>query len=222
MDDFTAGGKFDHFADVYDRWLASYERECVETLSGIAAHGTALELGVCTGRVAIPLARTGCRVSGIDISTRMLERLRAKEGANLLSLFVGDFVDIPLDNLFDLIYVLYTTLCYIHTQVEQIRCVRTVRERLNEHGAFVVETIVPGDWIFRNDWHLMTTDVTSESIVQTYARTDSALQLVQLQHLEVREGETKLYPQQWRFIWPTELDLLASLAGMTLDQRWGT
>jgi SAM-dependent methyltransferase len=208
----------DEFAQVYDEWHRDDDvTPCVETLASLAEGQSALELGIGTGRVALPLAMKGLQVSGVDSSASMLSQLRAKEGGDRLLITCGNFADVPIEGRYDLIYVVGWSFSYLLKQSEQIRCFRNVSRKLTENGKFVIETIAPSKWMLRKRG-LVT--FASDNLIAQFVTTDLVEQLVHIRYLRVGTESTKTYSERIRFIWPSEFDLMAELAGLQLDARW--
>jgi cyclopropane fatty-acyl-phospholipid synthase-like methyltransferase len=189
----------------------------VETLASLAGGQSVLELGIGTGRVALPLAMKGLHVSGIDCSEKMLNQLRKKNGADRISIISGNFADVPVEGRFDLIYVVGWSFSYLLTQSQQIRCFRNVGQKLTERGKFVIETIAPTEWMLRKAGF---TSFVSDTLIMHGAAVDLAQQLVKLRYLRVGTEDVKTYSERIRFIWPSEFDLLAEIAGLQLDALW--
>ena len=132
----------------YDDEPRGDEEETVTFLAGLAGAGPALELAIGTGRVALPLAATGVRVDGIEVSQAMVDRLHAKPGGDALDVTIGDFADVPVERSYPLVYLVYNTLFNLLTQDEQVRCFANVAEHLTDEGVFLVEAFVP-TWLHR-------------------------------------------------------------------------
>jgi SAM-dependent methyltransferase len=211
----------EHVADAYDGWYAEYDEAMIDALAELARGGRALELGIGTGRVALPLAARGVEVHGIDASPAMVERLRAKPGGAQLAVTFGDFADVPADGEFDLVFVVFNTFFALLTQEAQVRCFRNVAARLKSGGAFLLEAFVPD--LTRFD-HSGTTNkatrVTNDRVELDVAQHDAAAQHVTAQKVVITDGQVRLYPIQIRYAWPAELDLMAQLAGLRLRERW--
>ena len=222
---------YDAFAEFYDawhdRWPQNSKANCVEALAQLAGGHPVLELAVGTGRIAIPLAETGLRVSGIDSSVRMLERLRAKPGAGQISCIQGDFADVPAEGPFGLVYVVFS-FGYLLTQAEQLRCFGNVAARLAPGGYFVIQTAMPGAGIFNPQRQIESLfDVPaadssdSDSVLLLSSKADLVRQLIDQRFIVLGEAGTKIYAHQRRYVWPAELDLMARCSGLTLHARWG-
>jgi SAM-dependent methyltransferase len=179
-----------------------------------------LELGVGTGRVAIPLAERGVEVVGLDASARMLERLRTK--TDRVRGIHGDMADVEADGAFELVYVVFNTLFALLTQDEQVRCFANVARRLAPDGAFVVEAFVPDPGRFDRGQRVQAISVGPDTLELEASVHDPVAQTVTTQKLLFGGGETELLPVQLRYAWPSELDLMARLAGLTLRERYAS
>lgn len=215
----------DRFADVYDTW-ANTERsgemtlETVEVLADLAAGGTVLELAIGTGRVALPLAARGLSVHGIDASEAMVAKLREKPGGSAIPVTIGDFADVGVDGAFDLIFVVWNTLFNLTSQDDQVRCLQNVARHLTPRGVFLVEASVP-DIADLDGQKVRTERVTIDSALLQATVHDPVSQIVQIVHIMITQNGTQLYPVPLRYVWPSELDLMARLAGLELRERWG-
>lgn len=220
---YMAANYWDRLARIYDHIQRNVDLQpCVEVLASIAGGGAALELGVGTGRVALPLTARGCRVSGIDMSEQMLDKLREKEGADRLVITRGNFADVQDDGRYDLIYAVNWSFNYLLTQAEQIRCFCNARRALTRDGALVIETFVPGNWIFEKRGALgMSGEAVADSVMLHVSHTDLARQLVQFHYAVISDEKTEVYHERLRLVWPPEFDLLAHIAGLSLEARWG-
>lgn len=192
----------------------------VSGLARLAAGGPALELGVGTGRIAIPLASTGIQVQGIEIDPAMAEQLRAKPGGQHVQVHLGDMVDIDVDGEFTLVYAAFGTLFMLDTQDAQVRCVRNVARHLTPGGKFVVEALVPQPATYTDDQKVTAVHADADLVVINVSRHEPVEQVVTTQQLLLRPSGTDIVPVRIRYTWPTELDLMARLAGLELIARW--
>jgi SAM-dependent methyltransferase len=190
----------------------------IDFLSDLAGDGRALELGIGTGRIALPLAARGVEVHGIDLSRAMTERLRAKPGGQGIGLTIGDFATSRVDGTFRLAYLVYNTIMNLTTQAGQVACFRNVARHLEPGGSFVIEVSVPDLQRLPPGERFVVFDA-SESHwgVDEY---DVANQGLISHHFEVRSGAIEKSSVPFRYVWPAELDLMAELAGMRLRERW--
>ena len=221
MDDYDASTYGERVADIYDEQHGYLEGSETDLLAELARGGRVLELGVGTGRVALPLAARGLEVHGIDASPAMIERLRAKPGGEAVIVHAGDFADVGADGTFSLVYVVFNTFFALLSQDEQVRCFRNVAERLADGGVFLVEAFVPNPSIYVGGQAVRAVNITTDVVNLHAARHDLATQTVFGQQIIIDERGVRLYPIKLRYAWPSELDLMARLAGLRLRERWG-
>ena len=220
MDGFTAESYGDAFADVYDDWYGDLPdtEGAVDAIARLAAGGPVLELGVGTGRVALPLAARGVAVHGIDASRAMLDRLRAKPGADAVGLSLGDFADVAVDGSFSVVVATYNTFFSLITEEDQRRCLANAARRLRRGGAVVIEGFVP-------DPDAPTADVTpkvveADRVVLHVTVLDPTAQTLRGQHVTLSAAGVELRPSFLRWATPEQLDAMAAAAGLALDARW--
>ncbi len=213
----------DHIADVYDSWhrLPADTDQTVEFLATLAGSGPVLELGIGTGRIALPLAARGLAVHGIDASDAMVARLRSKTHGDQIPVTVGDFADVAVEGTFALILVVFNTLFALLTQEDQVRCMRNVAAHLSDGGVFVLEAFVPDLTRFDHGQRVAATHVGLDEVVLDVSMHHPETQRIDIQAVVIRAGEIKTYPVPIRYAWPSELDLMAQLAGLRLRERWG-
>lgn len=223
MDDWKTASRFgEKVAAVYDEGRdPSDGLEAVEFLAGLANGGRLLELGIGTGRIALPLAEKGLEVSGVDFSPEMVAKLRAKPGGDRISVTIGDFAELPVLGSFSLIFVVFNTLFNLVTQEEQVHCLENVAAHLDRNGSFVVEALVPDPKWFRDYGSVDPEHVGVDEVVFDVYRIDPVTQIMTENHVHIGEKGVRLYPIITRFIWPSELDLMARIAGLRLKERWG-
>lgn len=221
METYTASTYGDRIAEVYDDRHHAADEAAVNLLAELAGGGRALELGVGTGRMALPLAARGVEVHGIDASRAMVERMRAKPGGRAIPVTFGDFAEVGAGGEFALVYVVFNTFFALLSQEAQVRCFRNVAARLAPGGSFLVEAFVPNMSRYTGGQVTNATEVTAERVVLDVARHDGARQHITAQMVVLTEGQVRLYPIQLRYAWPAELDLMARLAGLHLRERWG-
>jgi hypothetical protein len=198
------------------------EAATVAFLERFAAGGPALELAIGTGRIALPLAARGVEVRGIDFSRAMVDRLRAKPGGDRIPVTMGNFADVPVEGRFRLVYLVFNTLFNLLTQDEQVRCFGNVAARLEDGGAFVVEGFVPS-WLhrLRDGQYVDAGAVAVGSVTLDVGRHDPVAQRLDESHVVLSDGAARLMPVVCRYAWPSELDLMARIAGLRLLERWG-
>jgi SAM-dependent methyltransferase len=190
----------------------------VDFLAELAGSGRALELGIGTGRIALPLAQRGVPVHGIELSKAMVARLRAKPGGEDIGVTIGDFATTRVDGTFSVAYLVFNTISNLTTQEAQVACFRNVAAHLEPGGCFVIEVgipelqrLPPGE-TFRvfhaseTHWGIDEYDVAAQGLIS--------------HHFELVEGTIERLSMPFRYTWPAELDLMAQLAGMTLRERW--
>jgi SAM-dependent methyltransferase len=222
MEGYDASTYGDRIADVYDDlYQDAFDVEAiVDALARLARGGRALELAIGTGRIALPLASRGVEIHGIDASEAMVAKMRAKPGGDAVSVTMGDFAGVPVKGSFDLIYIVFNTLFALTSQGEQIRCFRNVAPRLTPAGVFVIEAFVPDLGRFDRDQRVHVTELELDRIMLDVSRHDSVEQRIDSQHVVLSEGGTRLYPVHLRYVWPSEMDLMARLAGLRRRARW--
>jgi SAM-dependent methyltransferase len=191
----------------------------VDFLAALAGKGRALELGIGTGRIALPLAQRGIPVHGIDLSKAMAARLRDKPGAEDIGVTIGDFATTSVEGTFSLAYLVFNTIMNLTTQASQVACFRNVAQHLEPGGCFVIEVGVPdlrrlppGESI--RAFHLSETRWGIDEF-------EVATQGLTSHHFQLIDGTLERASVPFRYVWPAELDLMAELAGMSLRERWG-
>jgi SAM-dependent methyltransferase len=210
-------------AERYDEWDAAsvpaVVDPIVDLLAGLAGGGPALELGIGTGRIAVPLAARGIRVQGIDLSAAMVARLRAKPGAEAIAVSIGDFATTRVDGTFSLAYLVINTIMNLTSQDEQVACFRNAAAHLRPGGCFVIEVGVPQLQRLPPGETFRPFDVSHEHL--GFDEYDVVSQGLVSHHYRPVEGRLDVQSVPFRYVWPSELDLMARLAGMTLRERWG-
>ena len=212
----------ERIADLYDDlYEARFDVEgAVDLLAELAGTGRALELAIGTGRIALPLAARGVPVDGIDISPAMVERLRAKPGGREIEVTIGDFADVATSGSYRLVYLVFNTLFALLTQDDQVRCFANVAEHLTDDGVFVVEAFVPDLGRFRDGQNFSTEQISVDRVQLSASRHDAATQRIDSGHVFLGNAEVRVQPIAIRYAWPSELDLMARLAGLRLHDRW--
>jgi SAM-dependent methyltransferase len=190
----------------------------VDFLAELADGGRVLELGIGTGRIALPLAGRGVEVHGIDLSRAMVARLKAKPGGDGIPVTIGDFATTRLEATFRLAYLVFNTISNLTTQTEQVACFRNVADHLEPGGSFVIEVGVPdlrrlpfGERYVVFDasdthWGVDEYDVANQGLIS--------------HHFDIRGGRVEKSSGPFRYVWPAELDLMAQIAGLRLRERW--
>ncbi len=218
-DDTTYG---ERIAEAYDELFSEYDPESIKLLAELAGNGPALELGIGTGRIALPLHSEGIEVQGIDASEAMLERLRSKKGGNEIEVLTSSFADFEIDRRFQLIYVVFNTFFALLTQEEQVQCFRSVSDHLSSDGVFLMEAFVPDMTRFADHQSVRSVSVTEDSAQLDVSHHDPVTQQVTSQHVLISREGNRLYPVKLRYVWPSELDLMARIAGLSLAHRWSS
>ncbi|MGI5240538.1 class I SAM-dependent DNA methyltransferase [Dactylosporangium sp. CA-139066] len=190
----------------------------VDTLVELADGGRALELGIGTGRIALPLAARGVAVQGIDLSRAMVARLREKPGGDAIGVTIGDFATTRVEGHFSVAYLVFNTIMNLTTQAAQVACFRNVAAHLQPGGRFVVEVMMP-------DLRRLPPgqDVVPFHVSETrwaYDLYDVATQSMSSNYVEVVNGRGGFRSIPFRYVWPAELDLMAQMAGLRLSDRW--
>lgn len=226
---FGAGTYGASFADVYDDWYgdlpgteAAVDRLVALALAGPA--GDVLELGIGTGRLALPLAARlaphGRAVHGVDASAAMVERLRTKPGGEAVRVTVGDMAAAEPPGPFALVFVALNTFFNLDTEEAQRRCLASVAARLVPGGQLVVEAAVPASGEERARDHVGISTITAARLVLTATREDADTQTVTGQHVELVDGQpVRLRPWRIRWVRPDQLDAMARGAGLSLRER---
>jgi SAM-dependent methyltransferase len=189
-----------------------------ELVAEPVGNGAALELGIGTGRVALPLSQRGVRVHGIDLSEAMVARLRAKPGAERIGVTIGDFATTTVDDRFSLAYLVFNTIQNLTSQDEQVACFQNVAAHLEPGGRFVIETGVP-DLQRLPPGETVRAFAVSPSYLG-FDEYDVVSQGLISHHYTVQDGGLRLHSVPFRYVWPSELDLMARIAGMRLRERW--
>jgi len=202
-------------ADMFDPAVVD---PAVDLLVQLAGEGRALELGIGTGRIAVPLAQRGVPVHGIEMSKAMVARLRAKPGADEIGVTIGDFATTTVEGTFAVAYLVFNTIGNLTTQAAQVACFRNVAAHLEPGGCFLIEVgipelrrLPPGEtlrafYVSETRWGLDEYDVAAQGLTS--------------HHFEIVDGNLRRLSVPFRYVWPSELDLMAQLAGMRLRERW--
>ena len=190
----------------------------VDRLAELAAGGRALEFGIGTGRIALPLTQRGVPVAGIELSKAMAARLRAKPGGDAIAVTIGDFATARVDASFSLVYLVFNTIMNLTTQAAQVACFHNAAAHLGPGGRFVIEVGVPGlrrlppgetarvFHVGEGRWGIDEYDVANQGLTS--------------HHFEIVDGRVERFSVPFRYVWPAELDLMAELAGLRLRDRW--
>ncbi len=222
MENYNESTYGDQIAEIYDEFYADSDPASIELLAELAGGGPALELGIGTGRIALPLHEKGIEVQGIDASEAMVAKLRAKPNGSKIEVLIGSFAEFRMDRRFPLIFVVFNTFFNLQTQAEQVRCFQIVREHLAPEGVFLMEAFVPDPCRFVDHQTVRTIDLAEERVRLEVSRIDPIAQHVTSQHTLISKDGIRFHPVRIRYAWPSELDLMARIAGLSLQQRWGS
>jgi SAM-dependent methyltransferase len=190
----------------------------VDFLAALAGTGRALELGIGTGRIALPLAARGVPITGIDLSNAMVKGLRAKQGGLALDVTIGDFSTTQVAGSFSLAYLVFNTIENLTTQAAQVACFANVARHLEPGGRFVIECAIPDLRRLPQGENAVVFDLSDDHWgIDEYDVANQGL----ISHHFNRAGERIEYSAgPFRYVWPSELDLMAQMAGMRLTERW--
>jgi SAM-dependent methyltransferase len=214
----------------FDEWIArNYSKlwpdlfgpdlldAAVDLLAELAGEGDALEFGIGTGRVGMPLASRGVRVSGIELSEAMVDELRRQNGPEI-DVVLGDFATVRVDGAFSLVYLLRNTITNLTTLDEQVAAFENAARHLEPGGCFVVENYIPQlQRLPPGQTRHVFVATTDHVGVEEY---DVATQISVSRHWWQLDGQLKTFASSHRYVWPSELDLMAKMAGMALRDRW--
>ena len=203
---------------VADRYTAETVDPAVDVLAGLAGDGTAVEFAVGTGRLAIPLAASGTVVFGIDFSEAMLYELQKNDGAERIRVTVGDMTETQVCSDAALVYLVFNTIGNLRTQQQQIACFRNAAAHLKPGGRFLIENNVPNLHGLSVGETIRLHDVSPHHLgFDEYA--DRVNQIL-ISHYFIDDDRVRTLSGAFRYVWPSELDLMAQLAGLTLESRW--
>jgi len=212
-----------------DAWSRDYDRlfdvrddpvVIVAALGRLGARRSALELGIGTGRLAIPLHDAGWRVVGVEASDAMIAALRKRAGARDIAVHRGDMRTLCLDDRFDVVLAAFSTLFLLPDQGSQVDCLGSAARHLAPGGRVVVEAFVPDHTRWADGKRLALSRWEDEGIEIEAARHDRAAQLIEVRYVALVDGQVRVRPLRLRYAWPAEIDLMARLAGLRLVERW--
>jgi SAM-dependent methyltransferase len=190
----------------------------VAFLTVLAAGGRALELGIGTGRIALPLSQRGVPIHGIELSPEMVEQLRAKPGSEEIEVTIGDFSTTKVEGTFKLAYLVFNTITNLTSQRSQIQCFQNVADHLERGGCFVIETFIPELRVLPPGVSVRSQHLSDDQL--DFDEYDVASQGLISHHYRRTDGVLNGISIPFRYVWPSELDLMAELAGMRLSERW--
>ncbi|WP_040883941.1 class I SAM-dependent methyltransferase [Janibacter sp. HTCC2649] len=196
------------------------EDACADFLAGLASGRAALEFAIGAGRVALPLSRRGVRVDGIELSQSMVDVLRTRPGGAELDVRVGDMATTSMDRRYGLVYLVYNTIFNILTQDGQVECFENAARHLDHDGAFVIEAAVPSAWLPIHSY-TRPERVEADAVTLDVCSYDPATQVLDENHVRIAADGIRFAPIACRLAWPSELDLMARIAGLELVERWG-
>jgi SAM-dependent methyltransferase len=194
----------------------------VRALADLAGPGPALELGVGTGRVALPLADTGLTVHGLDVSAEMLAVLAEKDRDGRVTTLNADMARFSLTDRYSLIYAVQHTLYCLESQDEQIECLRRMEAHLAGDGTIVIEGSVLHTDYWQNNQMVRIVDMDEAGVVLRVGRFDPMTQRAETHHIEIANGSVTVRPLRLRYCTPAELDAMAMVAGLYLADRWSS
>ena len=209
------------WASEYDQIYAEAPTAMIELLSDLGLGGRVLELAIGTGRIALPLVARGVDMTGIDISDEMVAGLRAKPGGERIPVVMGDFADVAVDGRFRLVYLVFNTLFGLLDQDEQVRCFANVAAHLEPGGHFVLEAFVPDLGRFDRRQRISANSIELDRVAIEVSLHRPDQQRIDSQLIHFTEEGVKLLPVAIRYAWPSEIDLMARLAGLRLESRFG-
>lgn len=212
-------------AEEYDAWYGTLRADLetastVAFLAEVARGGSVLEFAIGTGRVALPLAATGLHVHGLEASPRMVEKLRAKPGGHAIPVTIGDMARTTIEGRFELVYLIFNTLFNLTSQQSQVRCFQNAAAHLSERGVFVVEAFVPDPSGFVDHQAVRTAHIGDGTTTLEASIHDPVTQVVDYQYVVLDGQGVRTYRIPMRYAWPSELDLMAQLAGLVLRERY--
>jgi len=195
------------------------ETETVELLAELA-RGRALELAIGSGRVALPLAAAGVAVDGIELSPDMVDVLRSRPGGDRIEVRVGDMATTGTGRCYPLVFLVFNSIFNLLTQADQVRCFQNAAGHLDDDGLFLVEAAVPSAWTAATSY-VNAERVELDAVTLDVCRYDPVSQVLDENHVRLDAAGVHLKPISCRLAWPAELDLMARLAGLHLQDRWG-
>lgn len=219
-DDYFGEQVAEHFDERYaHKAVPAVVDPMVAFIADLAGPSAALEFGVGTGRIALPLAQRGVPVHGIDLSEAMIARMRAKAGSDRVVATVGDFATTKVEGTFSVVYLVANTIMNLTTQDEQVACFENASAHLDSGGRFVIDVIVPGWQRLPPGERFQAFDVSPNHL--GFDEIDVVTQASVSHHYWIEDGRVEVFSPPFRYVWPAELDLMARIAGMSLRERWG-
>ncbi|MDP8987714.1 MAG: class I SAM-dependent methyltransferase [Actinomycetota bacterium] len=215
---YGASGIAEEYDDLYEsEWDTG---PAVERIAELARGGRVLELGIGTGRLALPLLDRGLEVHGVDASAEMVAKLRDKPGGDRIPVAIGNFADADAGEGFSLVVLAVNTIFAVPDQEAQVACFANAARHLGPGGAFVVEAWIPDVGAFRHNRLVRPRIMGSDRISIETVELDPVQQMMRTTQAVLANGSVRLYPADHRYAWPAELDLMARLAGLHREVRW--
>ena len=221
MGNYTASTYGQLIADQYDSLFSHIDANLIDRLYELSVGGKVLELGIGTGRIALPLCDRGVEVHGIDASPAMLEKLGSKDKGRSIPVKMGSFAEFDMEEEYEFIFIVFNTFFGLLTQREQINCFKSVSNCLRPGGKFLIEAFVSDLSRFDKGQTIRTSHVSTDEVRLECSQHDLATQTVVSQLVTIGKPGVNLYPVNIRYAWPSELDLMAELANLKLIDRWG-
>ena len=211
----------ERFAEFYDTWFGMLPdtEGTVACLAELAGSGPVLELGIGTGRVALPLLERGLEIHGVDASEAMVTQLRAKSGGDKIPVTIGDFSEVPVEGTFSLVFLASGTFFELPSLEAQLRCFRNVAKTLAPGGLFVFDSLMPD--VSRNNQEMRIVPARGDQLVLQFRQYYPHEQRYTSDYVIIRDNDVRHMQVGFRYAWPAELDLMARLAGLQLRDRWG-
>lgn len=204
----------------YDRDSRGDAGSASDFLADIARGRRALEFAIGTGRIAVPLVGRGVEVDGIELSEAMIHQLRNKPEGRDLDVWSGDMTTVRTGRTYGAVYLVYNTIFNLLTQDDQVECFQNAARHMDEDGTFVIEAAVPSAWL-PSESYTRPERVEANAVVLDVCAYDPATQILNENHVRIDADGTHFGPIACRLAWPSELDLMARLAGLRLKSRWG-
>ena len=221
MAEYTDSTFGESIAEQYDSFFSDIDPHLIDRLLELSSGEKTLELGIGTGRIAIPLSDRGVEVHGIDASPAMLEKLRSKDKGRSIPVKMGSFAEFDMKEKYKFIFIVFNTFFGLLTQKEQISCFKSVSNCLRPGGKFLIEAFVPDLSRFDKGQTIRTSHISTDEVRLECSQHDLATQTVVSQLVTIGKPGISLYPVNIRYAWPSELDLMAELSNLKLTDRWG-
>jgi len=222
MENYNTNTYGDIIADIYDQIHKELDTSSVVKLLLSFKAKRVLELGVGTGRIAIPLIQSGLEVYGIESSSKMIETLKNKQYGDKISIIFGDMTTSSINKDFPLIFCIFNTIFCLTKQQKQIECFRNVARHLSKDGIFILECAVPDMGGFAGNQNISVSSISTNDVIISTKIHNAASQEVLIQYIVIENSnKIRLIPIKTRYAWPSELDTMAYIAGLKLKHRWG-